>query len=244
MHKRALLLAILVAGSCAAPAAEMADATKNAIKAALGKRLPDRVVESVQPSPMKDLYEVVLKPRTVVYTDAEAKYVLFGDLVDTDRRVSVTQERVAQLAHTDFKDLPFGNAIKIVKGAGTRQVAVFADPDCPFCRKLESETLSKVGNATINVFLYPLEIHTGAAEKAKAIWCAGDRAKAWDQWITQSTLPASTNADCKTPLEQNKALADRLDVNGTPTMVFQSGRIVVGAIDALAFEQYLNEPAR
>lgn len=77
-----------------------------------------------------------------------------------------------------FSSLPISQAIKTVRGNGSRHVAVFSDPDCPYCRKLESETLSKLDNVTIYTFLFPLEQHADANRKAALIWCAPNQSRA------------------------------------------------------------------
>jgi thiol:disulfide interchange protein DsbC len=64
--------------------------------------------------------------------------------------VSRRQQRIA------FDTLPLADAIKTVRGKGERVIAVFSDPDCPFCRRLETE-LDKLDNVTLYTFLYPLE---------------------------------------------------------------------------------------
>ena len=64
---------------------------------------------------------------------------------------------------------------------------VFSDVDCPYCRKFEAE-LAKVDNITVYTFLYPIEgLHPKAVQMSKQIWCAPDRNKAWDDYITRGT---------------------------------------------------------
>ena len=66
-----------------------------------------------------------------------------------------------------FEQLPLSDAVKTVHGAGQRRLAVFSDPNCPYCKQLEAE-LASLDNITIYTFLLPFLGET----KPIAIWCA------------------------------------------------------------------------
>ena len=70
-----------------------------------------------------------------------------GDLVDTRTRTNITEARLAETNKIDFAKLPFENAVKVVKGTAARKIAVFSDPNCPYCKQLET-TLKSVDNVT------------------------------------------------------------------------------------------------
>ncbi|HEY9103805.1 DsbC family protein [Chitinimonas sp.] len=234
------LLAVVV-GMALAACANAAGENLDNVKAALNKKFPGRNVESVRVTPIKGLYEVVFPGRQIVYTDAKADYILVGDLVDVAARKSLTEARARELSKTDFAKLPFDKAIKLVKGTGARKVAVFSDPDCPFCKKIEHETLSKLDNVTIYTFLYPLaELHPDATRKSALIWCAADRQQAWDNWMFKGQLPEG-KGDCANPIADIQALAAGLGISGTPAMVFEDGQIVSGAIPQQDFEAKLGD---
>ncbi|GAB3264192.1 DsbC family protein [Chitinimonas naiadis] len=232
------LLAVIV-GVALAACANAAGENLETVKTALQKKFPGRNVESVRVTPIKGLYEVVFPGRQIIYTDAKADYIVVGDMVDVAARKSLTEARARELSRTDFAKLPFDKAIKLVKGTGTRKVAVFSDPDCPFCKKIEQETLSKLDNVTIYTFLYPLaELHPDAARKSALIWCSADKQKAWDSWMLEGKLPVGDDK-CATPIADIQTLAAGLGISGTPAMVFESGEIVSGAIALKDFEAYL-----
>ena len=236
------LLVATVAFSLAACVNAASDPDLKSIKEEVQKKLP-RTVESVRPTPVKGIYEVVMKPHQIVYTDAHADYMFVGDLVDLKSRLSLTEQRQAELMHTDFSTLPLDKAFKVVKGDGSRKVVVFSDPDCPFCKRLENDTLSKVDNVTIYTLLFPLtSLHPDSARKSSLIWCAADKQQAWDGWMKGGKLPEN-DGKCDTPVSEIAALAESLNVQATPTIVFQSGEIVPGAIDKNAFEAKLAKKA-
>jgi len=140
----------------------------------------------------------------------------------------LTAKRRDELLRVDFKSLPLDQAFKIVRGDGSRKLVTFEDPNCGYCKKLYRD-IAGLKNVTIYTFLYPI-LSQDSFEKSKAIWCAKDRAKAWDDWMLNGKAPASAAADCKNPLQQNMELGRKLEVTGTPTIVFADGRRMPGAV--------------
>ncbi len=201
------------------------------IKQALESRYPGTRVLEVKPSAMPGLYEVYLG-NELVYADASGDYLVGGPLVDTQTHQNLTEARLNDYGKVDFNTLPLQQAIKVVKGNGSRQFAVFSDPDCPFCQELE-KTLLKVTDVTMYVFLFPIAaLHPQATAKAHAIWCAKDRAQAWSQWMHEKQLPdIKANTVCSgDPVAELQKLGEQLHVNSTPTLFFASGKRVAGAL--------------
>lgn len=210
------------------------------VKAVVTKKFPQQTVKSVRTTPVKGLYEVVFAPRQVIYVDAKADFAFVGgNLVDVKKKVSLTEDRMAELSRTDFNKLPFELAFKTVRGTGARKVAVFSDPDCPFCKRLEQDTMKSLDNVTVYTFLMPLSMHPDAARKASVVWCNADRQKTWNDWMLDGKI-AEGKPECEdAPLAKIAAVAQDVGVTATPTMVFESGEVVAGAIDKDAFETKL-----
>jgi thiol:disulfide interchange protein DsbC len=166
----------------------------------------------------------------VFYTDPKGSVVLIGRAVDLKTKADLSQQRIAELRRVDFAQLPLDKAIVRVKGKGTRKLALFADPDCPFCKEMEPD-LGALDDVTIYTFLLPLpSIHPDAMRKSTLIWCAPDRAKAWDDWMLRAKLPENGNLSCATPILEVAELAKRLNIEGTPGIVFADGELVPGAL--------------
>ena len=141
-----------------------------------------------------------------------------------------------KLSAIKFDSLPLESAVKIVRGNGSRRIAIFADPNCGYCKRFERET-ANVTDLTMYVFLYPI-LSPDSAEKSKAIWCAPDRAKAWQDLMLKDALPAGA-ANCATPIDKLMALGREKRVTGTPTIFFEDGERVPGAMPVAAFEKRL-----
>lgn len=227
----------LLALALAAALAPLAQADEAAIRQTLAERYPKLQINSVTPSPVPGIFEV-WGNGNLVYTDAKADYLFAGPLVNTKSRLNLSQKRIEELRAVKFDDLPLDKAIRIVRGQGERQLAVFSDPDCPFCKRLEQE-LAKVDNLTVHLFLYPIPaLHPKATEIARNIWCAADRAKSWMDYMLENKAPAEVAA-CDTPIQDIADLAGRLGVEGTPALIFSTGRRVDGLIPAEQLEAML-----
>lgn len=182
------------------------------------------------------LYEVLIGGQ-IYYVDPEVTFVLAGRMFDPRTREDLTQKRLDTALKVDFKSLPLDRAVKTVRGDGSRVLVTFEDPNCGYCKKLW-QNMAELKNVTIYTFLYPI-LSPDSHEKAKAIWCAKDRAASWDEHIVQNKTPPAPAADCKTPLEQNVALGRELGINGTPTIVFTDGTRSAGALPVAMIEQRL-----
>lgn len=218
-------------GTSAAPAAPVA------VQGDVGETLKTRLekvyesqglrVLSVSGTPIQGIYEVVVSGNQILYTDAKGDYMLFGELLDVNSRKNLTEERAAELNKIDFASLPLDKAIKEVRGNGKLQVAVFSDPDCPFCKRLEHE-FEKMTDITIYNFMMPIaSLHPDAARKAEILWCQPNPTQAWNNWMRKGEFP-SGSGNCENPVAETTALGEQFGFNGTPTLVFPNGKTQSG----------------
>ena len=222
----ALVLAVAAATlGCTA----QADQTTDKLKAALQTRLADATIKSVEKSPIAGLYEVNLGSQ-IIYSDATGDYLILGDLIDAKNHKNLTEARLSETNRINFASLPFANAVKVVKGNGSRQIAVFSDPNCPYCKQLEN-TLKSVDNVTVYTFLYPV-LSPDSEVKSKSIWCSTDRAKAWESWMQNRTAPTAAGTCDTAAIDKNLKLGHEMNVTGTPTVFLADGRRLPGAVPA------------
>ncbi len=185
-------------------------------------------VKSITPAGHLGLYEVYADGH-IFYTDEQAQVVIFGgELIDAKQKKNLTYERLTELSAIAFDELKLENAIKQVRGNGKRKLATFEDPNCGFCKRLAAE-LQKVKDTTIYVFLYPI-LGENSYKKSKQIWCAKDRAKAWNDWMINGIEP-SGDENCNTQaLDENRVFGKQHNITGTPTMFFESGKRAAGML--------------
>ncbi|HEV8255615.1 MAG TPA: DsbC family protein [Casimicrobiaceae bacterium] len=209
-----------------------------AVKKLLEEKFPGATVTSVSKSPYFGLYEAQFDDR-IVYTDAKVTYVMVGAIFDANTKQNLTDARQRQLNRVAWDSLPLDLAFKRVKGNGTRKFAMFSDADCPFCKRIEND-IKRLDDVTIYTFLFPIDqLHPDAARKSAMIWCAADRAKAWDAFFEAGTLP-DNKGDCATPIKDTALLGNRLRVSATPTLVFADGSMVPGALPLAQLEIEIN----
>jgi thiol:disulfide interchange protein DsbC len=223
----------------AAVVALSAQAFDTAIRKNLAERLPNLPkIDEVNRTAMPGLFEVRVNGTEILYTDAEANFLIQGSLIDTKAKRNLTEERIDKLTAIDFASLPVKDAFTVVRGNGKRKLAVFEDPNCGYCKRFERD-LQKVDNVTIHMFLYPI-LGAGSTERSRNIWCAKDRAKAWNDWMLKDVDPASATCDTAA-LTRNVELGRKYKITGTPTLIFADGSRVPGAINAQQIEKFLSD---
>jgi thiol:disulfide interchange protein DsbC len=217
----------------------LAGADEAAIRKAAQEKFPRATVQSVTKMPFMGLYELIVNGE-IVYSDENFDYIIYeGNIIDVKNDRNFTEERKRKLAMIPFEELPLDLAVKRVKGKGERKMAIFTDPDCPFCKRIEGD-LAKVDNVTIYMFLFPIDsLHPKAADKAKRIWCSPDRIKAWDDYMQKGVTPTAAPS-CDNPVDKLVQFGTQRGINATPTLVFANGDRVPGAISAAQIEKLLS----
>lgn len=216
-----------------------ASAQEKKVKSDLESKVKQLEIKSVKKMSYGDLYEVILSNNDIVYTNANTDFTLIGHMINNKDMSDMTQARLDELNVIDFKALPLNQSFALVKGAGKRQIIVFEDPNCGYC-KVFRKTLEQMDNLTIHTFAIDI-LGDDSTIKAKQLLCAKDPAHAWDEWMLRKILP-DNSGNCDTSnLDKNKALAEQLGVTGTPTIVFENGKRISGAAGKEALEEMLNE---
>lgn len=194
-------------------------------------------VQSIRKTQFNDLYEVILEGNEIVYTNAATDYIMAGSLINSEDQRNLTQERKDELNKVDFKTLPLKQAFSLVKGTGKRQIVLFEDPNCGYCKHFR-KTLESVDNLTIYTFVVDI-LGDDSTAKAKVLLCAPNPAKAFDDWMIHGKKPENVSACDTSVLEKNKALAIKLGITGTPTVFLEDGSRLPGAVDLQTLEAAL-----
>ena len=204
------------------------------IKTDIQKKLGANVkVRGVSAAPVPGLYEVLVG-NEVFYTDASGKYLIQGEIIELTTGKNITEQRQTDLNRIKWSDLNQTYAIKTVRGNGSRQLAVFSDPNCGYCKRLE-KSLQQLDNVTVYTYLIPI-LSADSAQKSKQIWCASDPYKAYIDWMINGISP-SGKSDCSNPLDKNVAFAKTYGITGTPTLFFTDGSRFPGAVQISDIEK-------
>jgi thiol:disulfide interchange protein DsbC len=258
-----LAAAVLLATGLGTALASTADKASQDLLAQLRSLYPATHFKSVSTTPLPGVFEVAMGAN-LAYVDAAGRHFLFGHLYDMREQRDLTAERRQVLSRIDVKDLPLSDAITEVRGNGSRFLAVFSDPDCPYCKRLEVD-LQDMTDVTIHTFVMPLSsLHPQARDKAIKVWCASGpdaagssdshqrmaaRVEAWHVLMRRSSqsgagtvdrqVPQAT-ADCDHPIDRNVELGRSLGIHGTPTLVAGDGRMLQGASGLQQVEAWLD----
>lgn len=223
------IIVLTVATACAETPQE--GTVKKLIEANMGEGAKVDVVTKTRHS---GLFEVQ-SGGNIFYTDAKGEYVFVGQIFDAKSRKNLTQERLDELNKISLSNLPLDMAMKKVKGDGKRVIAVFSDPNCSFCKQLEGN-MKGLDNVTVYTFMYNI-LSEDSAEKSKNVWCSKDKNVAWDNWMLNGKAASTAPADCVDPGAKVYELGKKLKITGTPTIFFNDGSRISGAIDVKAFEE-------
>ncbi|MES3014199.1 MAG: DsbC family protein [Pseudomonadota bacterium] len=211
-------------------------------EAVILKNLPERLpnlpkIDEVSKTPIPGLYEVRIGTE-LLYTDERGDHLIQGTIIETKTRTDLTQARIDKITAIDFAALPLKDAIVWKQGTGARKLVVFADPNCGYCKKFETE-MQQVKDVTVYTFLLPI-LGGDSADKSRNIWCAKDSSAAWRDWMIKGAAAPRSMGNCDTAvLQRNLAMAKKYRVNGTPALVFEDGKRVPGALPPEEVEKRL-----
>jgi len=211
-------------------------ANVDTVKSNLTKQHPNLKIENIQATEMKGIYSGSMDGQ-VVYVGEDTQHILIGSMFRLSDQKNLTKDLMLKQNSIDWKKLPLQDAVKTVRGTGKRQIAVFSDPNCPYCKQLETE-LTKLNDVTIYTFIYPIKTQSIAV--SKQVFCEKDPALAWSNLIAKGIQPSSKKT-CANPIERNLSLGKSLALNGTPAIIFSNGFKVMGAYPAQEIEKMWQE---
>lgn len=226
-----LFLALSLSGMVYA-ADETAD-----IKKTLKTLIPELDPDSIEPSMIDGLYEVVFGTR-VFYISADGRYFLQGNILDTSTKTSITSERETSLRADLVKTIDESSLIVFSPESPKHTITVFTDIDCGYCRKLhrEIESYQEAGIA-VRYAAYPRSgPNTPSYFKAVSVWCGEDqkslltKAKAGEDF---------EQTRCSSPIDAHMEIAGKIGISGTPTILLEDGTLMPGYVPAERLLQVL-----
>ena len=220
-------------------------AQEAAIRKSLSERLPNfPKIDEISRTPVAGLFEVRYGGTEILYSDATGEYIFInGAMVEVKTPPALTEARVEKLLAIDFDKLPLKDAMVLTQGTGARKMAVFGDPNCPYCKRFERD-IAGLKDVTIYSFLIPI-LGPDSTTKARDVWCAKDSGRAWRAWMIDGTTPPKAASGCdSTAVERNLEFARKHRINGTPAVVFEDGTRKPGALPVDAVEKLLVAAAK
>ncbi|XHS80271.1 DsbC family protein [Burkholderiaceae bacterium UC74_6] len=221
----------------------LAPANEAVIRKNLAEKLTNfPKLDEVRPSPMPGLWEVRIG-NEIRYTDATGSFLIEGDLIDLKAMRNLTQDRIEKINRIEFSALPLKDAVVWKTGTGARKIAVFADPNCGYCKQFE-RSLQNVKDLTVYTFVVPI-LGGDSPDKARAVWCAKDRTASWKGWMIEGKPLVKPLSACDdAAIQRNAELTRRYHINGTPGIFFEDGSRSPGALTLEQLERRLADIAK
>lgn len=244
-----LLAAVLLAactghGAPAAPAASAATAApptpaaaspavtpqvRAAITKAVATVTQGAPVQSIRPSPIPGLFEVMVQGQTL-YFSGDGRYMIQGDAYDIATHTRLGDATLRKLRSDAIAHLSPDQIVRFAPPHPKYTVTVFTDIDCPYCRAFHANmaAINKLGIAVDYLFWPRTGLGTPSAQKAVDVWCAPDRQAAMTAAFAGKP-PAY--AKCASPVTRDFNLGVALGVDGTPTVLTRNGVVLGGYVD-------------
>lgn len=207
-----------------------ADANEDAIKQSLKQVMPSAIPQTIKPSEIKGLYEVVIGAN-IFYMSEDGKYLLQGRLIDVAARTDLTEAKMSGTRKKALEAIGQDQMIVFKPKTSKYTVSIFTDIDCGYCRKLHSELDQYMAEGiTIQYLFYPRAGKGSESyKKAVSVWCADDRNAAL-------TLAKKGNKPdpkvCTNPVDAHMKLGNDFEARGTPMIVTEKGTIYPGYLPA------------
>jgi thiol:disulfide interchange protein DsbC len=212
------------------------------IRAALTKVVPNIKIDSIQPAPVKGLYEVLVGTQ-LMYVTGDGRYFVDGRIVDLTTREDLTEPRLS------------GARKKLVDGVGESEmvifepsakaqhtVTVFTDIECGYCRKLHSQ-IADYGKEGIRVrYMFFPRAGKGspAYNEAVSVWCAGDSGDRRTALTEAKAGKSIEEKSCTNPVDRHMAVGEELGLRGTPAILTETGELIPGYVEPKRLAAQLN----
>lgn len=208
----------------------VANADENAIRQAFAKSMPDVKIESIKPSEVSGLYEVMIGS-AILYASDNGKYLLQGRLIEIATRTDLTEQKLAATRISALDHLGQDKMIIFKPKINKYKVSVFTDIDCGYCRKLHSEIDQYLAEGITVQYLFFPRAGKGSESynKAVSVWCADDRNAALTAAKKDQRIIPKT---CDNPVDEHMQLGDAFEAKGTPMIITQKGNIYPGYLPA------------
>jgi thiol:disulfide interchange protein DsbC len=227
-----------LAAALALVCATSALAQEAVLRKVLAERIPSLPkIDEISKTPIPGLLEIRIG-NDIYYADEKGDYIIQGSLIDTRTRSNLTEERIDKLNAIDFAALPLKDAVVYKQGNGRRKLAVFADPNCGYCKRFERDLMA-LKDVTIYTFIYPI-LGPDSNAKSRDIWCAKDAAKVWRAWMVDNAVPAKVTGACDAAaIERNVDFGRKHRIQGTPATFFEDGSRKPGALPGAEIEKLM-----
>lgn len=214
--------------ACSGPDATSPRITAGDLVGNLRAQDPTVEVAQVFQSEIPGLYGVELAGGNFVYGTADGRHLVAGDLYALGGGLeNLTEGRREAWRRRLLAEVDPGVAIPYPAREPRWAITVFTDVDCVHCQRLHSEVheLNKAG-VSVRYMAYPRAgLESSSYSDMVSAWCAADRRTALTRLKRGKPIPVQV---CNNAVAEQYDLAKQLGLTGTPGIVTESGKLIIG----------------
>lgn len=186
-------------------------------------------VSKIEKSVVDGLFKVDLDNGDQLFVTKGASLIIQGNLYSLNEGKITNLSKIEKQEHAAkiLAQIPDDQFAHFPAKKSRGSIVVFTDPDCPYCHKLH-ELVPDLNAAGIDVkyLAFPrMGLGSETHENLASAWCSEDKAESLDKLFKGEKLEKLT---CKNPVADHFMLGQRIGVQGTPTIFFESGASAVG----------------
>ena len=212
------------------------------IEEQLSKVIPIELnIDSIKESQLPNFYEVILSDGSFFYVEKGGQYLVLGDIfkIKNEELVNLSREKNYSKAKDMLQKIDEKSLIKFSPKEIKYKVYVFTDVDCGFCRKFHNQISSYLDQGIqVNYLAFPRSgTDSDTYKKMSIAWCSPNRQEVLTGLKKDKDFE---QIDCEdNPIKTHFELAKSIDIQGTPTIISQSGFTIPGYIEAKELIEHL-----
>jgi len=226
--------------AAAAPAPAPAG-TEQRVRASLAALDPDFKPDYIGAAPFPGFREVVVGGQ-VLYVSDDGRYLIQAQPFDIQARQFAASEGLLAYRRDQLAKVPRSDRIVFSPPNPKYTISVFTDIECGYCRKLHSEIaeLNRQGIAVEYLAFPRMGLGSQDYKDMVSVWCASDRKQAL---TAAKNGKAVAPLSCKSPVNMQYDLGQRLGVNGTPAIFGPDGMQLGGYLPPAQLRAALDKRA-
>jgi thiol:disulfide interchange protein DsbC len=205
----------------------------------LAGKIPGAKPENLRTSPISGIYEMT-RGADIAYVSSDGRFAILGDLYDIKSNANLTENKRRDARLKLLAAVPESQMLVFSPPDPKYTVTVFTDIDCTYCRKLHSQIAdyNRLGIRVRYLFYPRTGPDTESWAKAEQVWCSSDRKDTFTRMKRGESV--SGPKQCKgSPVAQDYALGQKLDIGGTPAMLLEDGELLSGYLPPVMLAQHL-----
>lgn len=193
--------------------------------------IPKYNFNSIRPSPIKNIYEVVYGGE-IIYVTHDAKYIFEGGnlqriiLEQGDYYFKNLTELSAEVERKILLDKIPDSKLFVFGKNNSNYITVITDVDCPYCRKFHKDIPVFLDN-NIKVRYLVFAIKSSSKKKIISAWCSDDKNNALTLLKNEEKIPYMS---CKNPIKEHQEIISSIGVGSTPSIFLPDGSLIQGYV--------------